>query len=417
MHVRNFYADTLDEALKEIKRELGPDAIILKTKTNKGLLGHMKKKKIEITAAISEKNYGKKRIVDTILDSDQKEKMYKGPSKEIANAIHGYGNVAINRPVKTIASKTNKKLDLDQFLSGDETEKVVTPKVVPKLQKSENVEELESKLKELERKIEGLEDKTPTGLFKFRNNLRGLDIEESYIQSLIKKATFELSLDDLETHDVILEFALREMMKEIKTEMPKFSEVNADKEGVITLLISEASSGQTSMVEKLASLKSNSILIKNTVSRNEKPMANEVFDYTICHASGITNIVSECRKALEQKKPIFIDYKVDSKELNDSKKVIEALKRLFPNCEVLVNLSSIHSETYNRKILERYKDYMDGITIAHLDLCLNFGSLFNLAINFPELPIKFFGTGELIPDDIEAASPERILAGLFKFDN
>jgi len=101
MHVRNFYADTLDEALKEIKRELGPDAIILKTRTNKGLIGQIKKKKIEITAAISEKNYGKKRVVDTILDTDQKERLYKGPSSN--NAIVPYMNKEVNT-TKALAS-------------------------------------------------------------------------------------------------------------------------------------------------------------------------------------------------------------------------------------------------------------------------------------------------------------------------
>ncbi|RLA63344.1 MAG: hypothetical protein DRQ88_05645 [Epsilonproteobacteria bacterium] len=416
MHVRNFYGETLDETLKQIKRELGPDAIILKTKTNKGLIGQLKKKKFEITAAISEKNYGNKNIVDTILNDNQKESLYKGPSSNIAKTIDGYGNMAVNRSVKTIEKSDSKKSDLDQFLSGGTEKKISIPSEVA-TSKVEDISGLESKILELQKKIAGLEDKIPDEMFQFRNNLRGLDIEESYIQNLIKKASFELSFDDLETHDVIFEFALREMIKEIKTEMPKFSEVNLEKEGVITLMISEASSGQTSMIEKLASLKNNSMIIKNSVSKNDKPMAGEVFDYTVCQASGITNIVSECRKGLEEERPIFIDYKVEAHELNDSKKVIEALKRLFPNFEVLVNLSSIHAEAYNRKILTRYKDFMDGITIAHLDLCLSFGSLFNLAINFPDIPFKFFGTGELIPDDIEAASPERILAGLFKFKN
>ena len=62
MYVRKFEADTIEEALKDIKRELGPDAIILKTLTNKGLKGAFKKKRIEITAAISEKTYTKKDI-------------------------------------------------------------------------------------------------------------------------------------------------------------------------------------------------------------------------------------------------------------------------------------------------------------------------------------------------------------------
>ena len=46
MFVRKFEADTLEEALKSIKKELGPDAIILKTITNKGIKGAFKSKKI-----------------------------------------------------------------------------------------------------------------------------------------------------------------------------------------------------------------------------------------------------------------------------------------------------------------------------------------------------------------------------------
>ena len=167
MHVRNFYADTLDEALKEIKRELGPDAIILKTKTNKGLIGQIKKKKIEITAAISEKNYGKKRIVDTILDKDQKENLYKGPSENIANTLDGYGNMAINRPVKVTNKKSSSEIDLDQFLSGG-GEKAPVQVQGPN---TEINDALEAKLLQLEKKIEGLEDKIPDEFFKFRNKV------------------------------------------------------------------------------------------------------------------------------------------------------------------------------------------------------------------------------------------------------
>ena len=87
MYVRKFEADTIEEALKDIKRELGPDAVILKTITNKGLKGAFKKKKIEITAAISEKNYVRKAQVDTVLNDNQKEEFYGGSASYIANMI------------------------------------------------------------------------------------------------------------------------------------------------------------------------------------------------------------------------------------------------------------------------------------------------------------------------------------------
>ena len=49
-------------------------------------------------------------------------------------------------------------------------------------------------------------------------------------------------------------------------------------------------------------------------------------------------------------------------------------------------------------------------TLTHL----TFGSLFNLTNEFKKLPFKYFGTGEVTPDDLEVATAERIMAGIFK---
>jgi flagellar biosynthesis protein FlhF len=87
MFVKKFEADTLEEALKAVKLELGPDAIILKTITNNGLKGAFKKKKIEITAAISERSFEKKSKVDKVLNDDQKEAFYQKPAKSIKDTM------------------------------------------------------------------------------------------------------------------------------------------------------------------------------------------------------------------------------------------------------------------------------------------------------------------------------------------
>ena len=71
---------------------------------------------------------------------------------------------------------------------------------------------------------------------------------------------------------------------------------------------------------------------------------------------------------------------------------------------------------YNRKVLSQYSSFLDGIIVTNLDLCLNYGSLFNIACDFKDTPFKFFGTGDVIPDDIESATGERIIAGLFQLD-
>ena len=79
----------------------------------------------------------------------------------------------------------------------------------------------------------------------------------------------------------------------------------------------------------------------------------------------------------------------------------------------MYRLNSI--EMFNRKTLAHYESIVDGIVVNHLDLCLNFGSLFNISEEKSSKPFKAFGTGEIIPEDFEIATQERILAGIFEF--
>ena len=504
MYVRKFEADSIEEALKDIKRELGPDAVILKTITNKGLKGAFKKKKIEITAAISEKNYGRKAQVDTILNDNQKEEFYNGSASYIANMIDqhdqsqekravntnnnqsqnrsGYGSAGLNRSVSTTKGLASQiKEGLDDFLSlgerderpssrsrefnfDDEIEatRPIVQQAQPRPAMAQNrgnqqqaapqpqqqqyqqpqqaaapaprqmvgeemyekqknkIDDLEKKLYELTRNFERIHKKEPIGIYQLRTTLRSLDINETYIQTLIKKGLFELTDSDVENADVVFEFALREMMSTVSTAMPLFASTEAKKSPVITVFLSESSCGQTSMVQKIATAKTDAVIIKNTITTiNPKmevktPFAEKIFGMNVIKTNSIAEMVAECRKALESGKSVFIDYKCSEAEANETKKFIDGLRRAFSKVEVLITLSAIHSELYNRKILGTYRRLSDGAVVSHVDACLNFGSLFNITQDIKDLPYKFFGTGEVCPDDLEPATAERLMAGIFK---
>ena len=482
MYVRKFEADTMEEALQAIKQELGPDAIILKTTTNKGLRGAFKKKRIEITAAISEKSYTKKAKVDTVLTNNQKESFYNAPSSYISNMIDthdnpteqpsrgqaGYGKVGLNKSVQSVKDLGEKfKSGLDDFLSsgvgemGDhpaeldtQAEELVeshkqfdrapsfdefttsqqeevtvqapqTQAQAPvqnsavqgqkdaliELQKKK-IDELEKRLYELARNVERLDKKEPTGVYQLRTTLRSLGITEHFIQDITKKAMFELSEQETQNPDLVFEFALREMINVVQTEMPLFSTLDNSETPVITVLLSDSSAGQTSTLYKLAALKEDAIVIR---SRNDAQagFTEKLFNLNIAEADSVAEIISETRRAVEAGKAVFIDYKNLAQEINETKAFIDGLKRAFGKVEVLVCLSAIHSELYNRKVLSRYHSLSDGMIVSKLDLCLNYGSLFNLADEFNDLPFKFFGTGDTVPEDLEAATAERILAGMF----
>jgi len=179
------------------------------------------------------------------------------------------------------------------------------------------------------------------------------------------------------------------------------------------------------MAIKLAALKNDAIIITNDLQREQKSsfvenkkisFAEKIFDLTIIHTSSIAEIVSECRKAEETGRSVFIDYKNFNKEINEARRFIDGLQRSFRKVEVLISLSAIHTELYNKKVMAQYRKIANGIIVSHLDLCLNFGAIFNLTSEMKDLPFKFYGTGDVIPDDLESATGERILAGIFQLD-
>lgn len=502
MFVKKFEADTLEEALKAVKFELGPDAIILKTITNNGFKGAFKKKRIEITAAISERSYEKKAKVDKVLNDDQKEAFYQKPAASIKDSIQryngpeanssggsSYGSLGLNKVVNTLSkgtasladvtSKTSNLLknSLDDFLADDDgpsfesdsedfemPAEAPTPRAQPQSrgkyaeppqqspQRSavksvqeepreavtnsvsrEAYNELKQELRTQQHKMELLEQKLlelsqnyqfnqkhlneAQGIFQLRTTLKTLDVDEAHILDLIKKANYELSKDDLENPDVIFEFALKEMAGSINTAIPLFAKIDTG-EPVVTVLLSEAASGQSTMGTKIAVLKKDVVLIQysqDAQNNASTDFAAQVFGIKIEKVQSFSEVIGLVRKASEAGKSVLVDVRLNSRFSDETKKFIETLKRGFHYVEVLCTLSAIHSELYNRKIIARYKDIVDGVIISHVDLCMNFGALFNVHKAHNKLPLKFFGTGPVVPDDIEGATAERLMAGLFQF--
>lgn len=480
MFVRKFEGDSLDEALQAVKRELGPDAIILKTVSNKGLKGAFKKNRIEITAAISEQNYEKKARVDHVLSDDQKQDFYQTPASRINHMINdyeehrpkpsGYGNMGLNKVVKTVSKASNKiKNSLDDFLAMEDEPRNIeksyieeqTTQTNPASElSSEEIEQyraelndyhqrqeakeishtnevsvefqqqlktqnhqialLEEKLFELTQKLseKSPEDSGPKGVMALRTTLRSLELSEVIVQSIIKKALFELEREALDDADILYEFALREINEMVNVKMPLFSDSESKDQQVVTVLLSESSAGQSSMAMKVAMMQKNIRVIRlreNEHTSQNSDFVAKIFNLDLVCVQNLSLLMTEAKKAIQEGKSIVLDLKLSFKDQNETKKFLEMIKRSFERVEILLNLSGIHSELYNRKIVSKYKVFANGIVISFLDQCLSFGSLINIQMESGYLPFKFYGTGATVPDDIEAASAERILAGMFQF--
>lgn len=97
MQVKKFEAPTIQEALDTIKRELGPEAIILQTKTNKRGFGLLSKGSVEITAAISDRSIQKKKYVETRIQEDKRQEIKRLPATRQADIFNKYAEKYLDR--------------------------------------------------------------------------------------------------------------------------------------------------------------------------------------------------------------------------------------------------------------------------------------------------------------------------------
>src|SRR3954470_3548672 len=100
MQVKKFEAATMAEALKVIKRELGPEAIILSTKHIKSGFGLMSKASVEVTAAVAEKDLRKKAAAEKNLPQDVKEKIWNSKASKQAEIYDDYFEKQLKRAGK-----------------------------------------------------------------------------------------------------------------------------------------------------------------------------------------------------------------------------------------------------------------------------------------------------------------------------
>ncbi len=491
MYVEKFTGETLEETLNLVKKKLGPEAIILKTVTNNGLKGAFKKNKVEVTAAINERDYVKKAQVDRVFSPDQREQFYQSSSADIAKSINqynraptdegqsgGYGKLGLNKivtKVSHIAQETSKKIQsgLDDFLSGDmeinqndakkisddfdaflqgqgtapspelapAAEAVMKPRVqapvaaMPEVQvASEELKEMGMRFDEQKNRISHLEDKIGALLDKIteleesgankyelktirnlRNMLLGIELSESVVNSIIKKANFELSTEKLKDEDALFEFALKEIAHGVETAKVEWIEDSAPQ---IVLLLSECSSGQTTAAMKIALMKDNAEVVsygnRGASIGNQFHLTSSLFGVKVSQANSVGELYNVCRNGLKAGKTVIIDYR-QLGAADEAKMLLEGLQRSFEDIKVLLCLSAIHAENVNRKIISRYQGMAEGAIMNHMDLCMSYGSIFNLQASSENMPWLFFGTGAMIPDDLELASAERILAGMFNF--
>jgi len=373
MKQKIFEANSLEEALESVRQHFGPDAVILKTKNYTGLQGALRKNKFEVTAGVYDDNFSSNLNIDEN-SSTEDDDLYSSMSPHISSP-EGVEEVT------ELVQEQERRIDQLEMI----------------------VNKLQSELRS------SIEKKS--AVYEIRKILKSFDLSEQVISHIVKKANFELSMEDLKNHELVYDLALREISQMILISKAKFFEKRSDNTCSITILCSPRSSGQTSMLSKMAELSEGAQII-NFRFDEQNTFKGKMLGLDVESVHTLHELVAMINQKKQNQRNIFIDLNGHSYPEDQTKKIISSIKNNFSNVEVLLSLSAIHSELYNTRIAQRYASIVDGLVISHLDVCLNLSALINLQFNV-KLPYLFFGTGPVIPRDIEIASRESIVSEIF----
>lgn len=374
MRVRRFVGDNVAETMGKVKRELGSEAVILQTREIRegGFLGLFGKTRVEITAAIEEK--------PVIVQKTQASKV-------------GYHVEETKSPkVRPVADSNEPTTDLN-----------------------EQIISMRRTLERMNSKMEGLgEEKSvwPPILQRWADHLLDRGISENLVKRLISHVQQTLRPEDWADNSQVytrIEANIRQICGQIGLIQP-----GIDKPRIVAL-IGATGVGKTTTIGKLAAGFSivdrrKVALITADTYRVAAVEQLKTFGEIIGVPVEVVMTPTGLREALDlhaDKELIFIDTAGRSPQHDLHMSELRAfLDKAQPDFTMLV-LSATTQFADQLRIYQRFEDLTTHLIFTKLDETGSGGSILNL-LGQTTLPTAYLTNGQNVPDDIEAATPNRM---------
>ncbi len=495
MQVKKFEAPTIQEALETIKRELGPEAIILQTKKYKRGFGLMSKASVEVTAAVSERSMQKKEYVEKRVATKDRDAMRGMPADRQAEYFDKHGEKHLQRlqqnaardqvellsgrgrqaataaqahagapragaaqaPQKRITS--TRYVDIDPLpLAPEAPQQQAAPistrapsppishAMVAGMGLGAPVEEEMRHLKRMIQELKTAQDQLvesrgsaesaqATGLTETLSTVALRDafeqlvlngVERRYALPLLKKASFELGEDRINSPDAILDALASEIMQSADV-ASVLSGVQPRGQGLepgersqpsILSIVGPTGVGKTTTVAKIAS----EAILKRGLKVgliNLDSYKVGAFDQLGTYAK-ILNVPfrsctthEELQAALQDFQTldlVLLDTAGRSQRDPGSLRETQAMLDKVPAARTLLMLSVTTRDTELYDMANRFGMFRpQGLIVGKLDEATTFGAIYNLSQRV-RMPLLYFTTGQRVPEDIEEATGERMAA-------
>jgi len=433
MQIKKFEAPTIQEALDSIKRELGPEAIILQTKRHRKGFGLLNGSSVEVTAAISDRSIQKKTYVEKKLQSAGKDVLHSMSASRQADVL----DQAVERLSQRKTSSASIAPEQKRYIDIDPSDVPSTNYASPKL-KGGSVT-VEEEVKYLKRMIEELKmaqaDSHSQASTQITTQILGtpalMDAFESLILAgmdrrfalgLVKKTAFELGPEDSADPEMVLDQVTFELMSatEVMSPLANLTPGSRGEDGPLCIaLVGPTGVGKTTTLAKIASQAIlNRSLRVGLINLDAYKVA--AVDQLGTYAK-ILNVPFRSASTGAELKSAIDDFKTLDLVLIDttgrSQRDVQSLKemnQLLRSIEVSVQAHLVVSATTRDTELydtaNRFAVFKpQALIVSKLDEASIFGSIHNMSQR-AKLPLSYFTTGQRVPEDLEEATRDRVAA-------
>jgi flagellar biosynthesis protein FlhF len=455
MEVKKFEAPTLQEALETIKRELGPEAIILQTKKNKRGFGLMSKASVEVTAAVSERSIGRKRVTEARLPEKALSEIQKMPAYRQAD-VHEklaastrdevklssrprtavrYADIAESDDVATIAKPTVRaqaQVAYGAAPAAPAAQPAAVPApVVRQDMVSPMLKDARLEIDALKQMVEELKSQQATqqankteisafgtpALQEAFDQLVVQGVDKRFALALIRQAGFELGADRSKDLESVLDQVAEEIMCGIQTGDALEGIHPGTGTPTVMALVGPTGVGKTTTLAKVAALGIRKGLRVGLI--NLDYVKSSAFEQLATFAR-VLNLPFRAAHSVDDLSFAIRDFSTLDLILVDttgrSQRDPEALKEIhsmlatIPSMRTLLVLSATTRDAEMYDMASRFAVFRpQGLVFSKLDETTLYGAIYNVPQKV-RLPLLYFTTGQKVPDDIEQASAERVVA-------
>ena len=423
MNLKRYRVTNIQEALQLIKRDLGPEAIIVSTrqvKEGRGTFGLFGKTVLEVTAARDDRP---KATLSTALGRNLNGQPSLSaeeltPSAEVQNPPLRHPSPPLSSPppfdpghLQPIRQELQGLREMVEEL-GNRTsafEEFSNNQLRHELGEMRHMLHLMASRSSLPDDLD-----LPENLMMLYQQLKFGGLEDKFSRRLVLEAQKNISDEDLQNFSYVKIFLARMLMKIIRTTEGIEYITSSQK---VVALIGPTGVGKTTTAAKIASeqmLKRKRRVGLITVDTFRIAAVEQLRTYAkiINVPLRIVSDRQEMDKAVESFSDcdvVVIDTGGCSQR--DEGQMFE-LREIFDERGRIHNLLVLSSTTKDNDLNEITRKFgvmpIDGVIFTKLDESASYGTIFNHAIRFKQ-PISFLSTGQKVPDDIEMATKERMV--------